>query len=179
MKARQIAMAALLVPTLAIAGPQWTWEAGKQANNGAITIKSTNGSTTYSGTQNPTGAVAKVNQNAVTQPPTVIIQATGGGGQVEAIPMLVTGTTVLPACPPGYLILWSGTSTQLGFTPTIINAGGTQLDLIGTTNNSGWITHGWRMAHQPSVGNDQIIVDSSTFYNGNLPSGWAAVICSK
>ena len=69
-----------LVPSLALAaGPQWTWEAGKQSSNGAITIKSTNGSTTYTGTQNPTGAVAKTNQNAVTQPPTVIIQATSGG----------------------------------------------------------------------------------------------------
>ena len=56
--------------------PQWTWEAGKQANNGAITIKATSGSTTYSGTQNPTGAVAKTSQSAVTQPPTVIVQAT-------------------------------------------------------------------------------------------------------
>lgn len=62
------------------APPQWTWEAGKQTNNGAITIKSTNGSTTYSGTQNPVGAIAKSNQNAVTQPPTVIIQATSGSG---------------------------------------------------------------------------------------------------
>jgi hypothetical protein len=59
--------------------PQWTWEAGTQTNNGAITLKSTTGSTTYSGTQNPTGAVAKTNQTAVTQPPTVIIQATSGG----------------------------------------------------------------------------------------------------
>ena len=31
----------------------------------------------YSATQNPTGAVAKSNQNAATQPPTVVIQATG------------------------------------------------------------------------------------------------------
>ena len=61
-----------------IADPQWTWEAGKQTNNGAITVKSATGGTTYSGTQNPTGAVAKTNQSAVTQPPTVIIQATGG-----------------------------------------------------------------------------------------------------
>ena len=63
------------------AGPvQWTWEAGRQTSNGSITVKSLSGGTTYSGTQNPTGAVAKTNQNAVTQPPTVIIQATGGAG---------------------------------------------------------------------------------------------------
>jgi len=60
-------------------GPQWTWEAGKQTTNGAITVKSTSGGT-YSATQNPTGAVTKTNQNAVTQPPTVIIQSTSGGG---------------------------------------------------------------------------------------------------
>ena len=68
-----------LTATGALADPQWTWEAGKQTSNGAITVKSISGGTTYSGTQNPTGAVAKTNQSAVTQPPTVIIQATGGG----------------------------------------------------------------------------------------------------
>lgn len=74
-----IVLMALLAPIITLASPQWTWEAGKQTNNGAITLKSTSGSTTYSGTQNPTGAIAKTNQNAVTQPPTVIIQATSGG----------------------------------------------------------------------------------------------------
>ena len=34
---------------------------------------------TYAATQNPTGAIVKASQNAATQPPTVIIQATGGG----------------------------------------------------------------------------------------------------
>jgi len=58
------------------ADPQWAWEAGKQTSNGAITLKSVSGGATYSGTQNPTGAVAKINQSAATQPPTVIIQAT-------------------------------------------------------------------------------------------------------
>ena len=66
------------------AGQKWTWEAGKQTSNGQIIVKSLSGSTTYSATQNPTGAVAKTNQNAVTQPPTVIIQATGGGGACVA-----------------------------------------------------------------------------------------------
>ena len=53
--------------------PKWTWEAGKQTNNGAITIKSTDGSTTYTGTQNPTASSVKVNKNVATQPPVVII----------------------------------------------------------------------------------------------------------
>ena len=58
-------------------GPQWTYQAGKQTNDGQITVKSTDGSTTYTGTQNPTGSSAKVNQTAATQPPTVVVQ--GGG----------------------------------------------------------------------------------------------------
>jgi len=102
-------IAALVVlsgPALA-APPQWTWEAGKQTNNGAITIKSTNGSTSYSGTQNPTGAVAKTNQNAVTQPPTVIIQATSSGGYSESIPMVSIGTNTIPTCPVGFTSAFS------------------------------------------------------------------------
>lgn len=71
MKAAFIAVLVVLSGPALAGPPQWTWEAGKQTNNGAITIKSTNGSTTYPGTQNPTGAVAKTSQNAVTQPPTI------------------------------------------------------------------------------------------------------------
>ncbi len=66
--------------TIAAGAIQWTWEAGKQTNNGSISIKSVNGGSTYPGSQNPTGAIARTNQSAVTQPPTVIIQATGGSG---------------------------------------------------------------------------------------------------
>jgi len=60
----------------ALADGQWVWETGKQTTNGAITLKSASGGGSYSGTRNPTGAVAKMNQSAATQPPTVIIQAT-------------------------------------------------------------------------------------------------------
>lgn len=67
------------VASATVAAPQWVWEAGKQTTNGAITLKSASGGGTYSGTRNPTGAVAKVNQSAVTQPPTIIIQSTSGG----------------------------------------------------------------------------------------------------
>ena len=77
------ALCLLLAWETIAAGPiQWTWEAGKQTNDGSITVKSVSGGSTYSGTQNPTGAVAKTNQNAVTQPPTVVIQATGGSGTI-------------------------------------------------------------------------------------------------
>lgn len=57
-------------------GPAWAWDANKITNNGSVQIKSTNGTTTYNAVQNPTGAVAKINQSALTQPSTLIFQAT-------------------------------------------------------------------------------------------------------
>ena len=66
------------MPLVASAGPvSWAHQNGSLQSNGAITVKSLAGGS-YSGTTNPTGAVVKANQSAVTQPPTVIIQATGG-----------------------------------------------------------------------------------------------------
>ncbi len=59
--------------------PSWIWEDGKQPTNTPITLKAVSGPATYNATENPTGAVAKANQNAVTQPPVIIIQATGSG----------------------------------------------------------------------------------------------------
>ena len=41
----------------------------------------------YAATQNPTGAVAKANQNAATQPPTVVVQAT------SSLPIVIEGDT--------------------------------------------------------------------------------------
>ncbi len=75
--AASIALAAL--PPAAVAGSaSWAHQAGALQSNGAVTVKSLSGGS-YAGTQNPTGAVAKANQNAATQPPTVIIQATSSG----------------------------------------------------------------------------------------------------
>jgi len=60
----------------AAAGPvDWAHQNGSVQSNGAVTVKSLSGGS-YSATGNPSGAVAKANQNAATQPPTVIIQAT-------------------------------------------------------------------------------------------------------
>lgn len=51
----------------------WAHQNGSISSNGAVTVKSvTSGS--YAGTTNPTGVVAKSNQTANTQPPTVIIK---------------------------------------------------------------------------------------------------------
>lgn len=69
---------AIAATARAAAGPTgWAHQAAGFQSNGAVTVKSLAGGS-YAGTQNPTGAVAKANQNAVTQAPTVIIQATSG-----------------------------------------------------------------------------------------------------
>ncbi|CAN7751142.1 hypothetical protein LJR269_006626 [Duganella sp. LjRoot269] len=64
------------------AQPAWAHQAPGFQSNGAVTVKSLAGGA-YGGTQNPTGAVAKANQSAVTQPPTVIIQATSAVSQLH------------------------------------------------------------------------------------------------
>lgn len=56
-------------------GPAWAWDAGKLPN-GKVLVKSSNGVFSYDVQQNPVGSVAQVNQSALTQPPTVIVQAT-------------------------------------------------------------------------------------------------------
>ena len=74
-----MAVLAGLLALPAAAGPvNWAHQAGAVQGNGAVVVKSLSGSS-YTGTGNPTGAVAKANQNASTQPPTVIIQATATG----------------------------------------------------------------------------------------------------
>ena len=45
-------------------------------STGAIIVKSLSGGS-YAGTQNPSGMIARSNQNAATQPPTVIISGSG------------------------------------------------------------------------------------------------------
>lgn len=68
---------------------------------------------TYAATQNPTGAVAKVNQVAATQPPTVIIQATGGAVP-QCVPKFLTGSTrpPIPSCSSGYTQVWADQSAS-------------------------------------------------------------------
>lgn len=89
MKSRRLAKAAaILVSVLAAQttlAQQWTFQGGRQTNNGSVTVPSVDGSATNLVTQNPTGAAARVNQTAVTQPPTVIMQATA------KLPVVVEG----------------------------------------------------------------------------------------
>ena len=59
----------------AVAGSaSWAHQNASIASNGAVTVKSLAGGS-YASTQNPSGASAKTNQNAATQPPTVLIQS--------------------------------------------------------------------------------------------------------
>jgi len=59
----------------AAAGPvNWAHQAaGAVQSNGAVTVRSLSGGA-YSATTNPSGAVARINQNAATQPPTVLLK---------------------------------------------------------------------------------------------------------
>ena len=160
------------------ADPQWTWEAGKQTINGAITVKSATGGTTYSGTQNPTGAVAKTNQSAVTQPPTVIIQATGSQ-YTETIPMLVNYTLTVPSCPAGYTSIWSQNGNSVLSSP-VINAGGSRLSLMRATDTNGNGYTAWFMDENHIMGGTFVgqlpyvlVSTTSSTYN------WAANLCTK
>jgi hypothetical protein len=86
----------------------WVHQNGTLQSNGNVTIRAASGAN-YSATQNPGGTVAKANQNASTQPATILIQATAGG----SVPLYLDGVSGKNAsdqpesCPSGW--------TQIGF----------------------------------------------------------------
>lgn len=140
------------IPAFAQTGPAWAWTAGKITNNGSVTVKSASGAATYDAVKNPIGAVVKTNQSAVTQPPTVIIQATSAASQyVEAMPLIATtsNTTsvmpVPPSCPAGFTAVWTKVipSYGKGFT---FNVAGTRFSfgLYNFSSNTyvGWLVDG-------------------------------------
>ena len=102
MKANKLFAAATLVFTFSVPAfaQQWAWENGQQSIDGSITVKSLNGGTSQPVVQNPSGAVAKVDQSAVTQPPTIIVQQTGGGDcylvffNVSGTPKMLMGSGI-------------------------------------------------------------------------------------
>ena len=115
-----LALAIAAVPAVA-GSASWAHQAGSLSSNGAVTVKSLAGGS-YAATQNPTGAVAKANQVASTQPPTVIIQATGSSNS-ECVPKTGNSATP-PACDAGYSSVWSKSGTAC-ISP-ILNVGGTR-----------------------------------------------------
>lgn len=62
-----------LLASPAAAQAVWAHQNGSVLSNGSVSIKSLSGGS-YAGTSNPSGAVAKANQNASTQPPTVLVR---------------------------------------------------------------------------------------------------------
>ena len=119
------------VPLVASAGPvSWAHQNGSLQSNGAITVKSLSGGS-YAGTSNPAGAVAKANQSAVTQPPTVIIQATSSSN-VQMTP-LVSSSATIPTCPTGYHSVWSASSISYPSCniPTAYNIAGSRFSFGG------------------------------------------------
>jgi hypothetical protein len=185
--ARAAAALAALLAAPTIAGPvNWAHQATGFQSNGAVTVKSLAGGS-YSSTQNPTGAVAKANQNSSTQPPTVIIQATGSS-YAQTIPLIAgsfSGSSTVPAvptCPSGYNSVFSTSGSGL-FQP-IFNVGGTRWSLSFTYNsvNSNYFL-AWA-ADGPLLGSAGVYTTSNMYgvqISGTTgtPYGWAANLCSK
>jgi hypothetical protein len=127
--------------------------------------------------------VARANQSAVTQPPTIIVQATSGG-YAEIIPLFVQGTSTLPGCPSGYSVLFSASSSTWGATPpTITNAGGSRYTLGGGYyTGNGQPYFGWLLDSYPTIqysGNMLNLVTPTGFGLWNSVSQWAAPLCTK
>lgn len=181
-------------PAFAGLGPAWAWDASKITNNGSVQIQSTNGSSTYNAVQNPTGAVAKTNQSALTQPPTVIIQATSAGYS-ETIPFLANNTTTIPTCPTGYtrIFSWSGNANTIGTTYNssqssisviAANVGGSRWSLVMSLDGSGYKRIAWiadqQLTYVPNGTNTlvQINANADTAYGAGV-NNVVAAMCSK
>ena len=103
-----MALAIAAVPAVA-GSASWAHHAGSLSSNGAVTVKSLAGGS-YAATQNPSGAIAKTNQVAATQPATVIIQATSGGNP-ECVPVTQAAASA-PSCPAGYTAVWQSSGSS-------------------------------------------------------------------
>lgn len=170
----------------AAAGPvNWAHQAGAVQSNGAVVVKSLNGGS-YGGIGNPTGAVAKGNQNASTQPPTVIIQATGSQ-YVEAVPLLVISTNAsipaIPECPSGYSSVFARTGS--GSLSPVFNVAGTRFSLSQFyLSGSGYFVISWFMDGSVVGGsgsNSSMAPQISQVGSIDYPilRGWAARLCTK
>ena len=167
------------MPLVASAGPvSWAHQNGSLQSNGSITVKSLVGGS-YSGTTNPTGAVAKANQSAVTQPPTVIIQATSSGYS-ETVPLVVTGTASIPSCPAGYTSLFSRSGVGYGVSNPVFNVSGSRFT-FGVFSNGGSYYIGFGVDSSPmnrsGGGSGSLYSDTSQWVSPG--QSWAVNLCSK
>lgn len=168
-----IVLVVVLMPsTVAMAGQTgWAHQVGGMQSNGQVIVKSLSGAS-YSATQNPVGAVVKANQNAATQPPTVIIQATAAATR-ECQPKIKGSSALnvtMPACPAGYSsIFQESTALSVNSCPLEVN----QTYNIASTN---WSFGLVSVANAQAVGfmND----NKPSGNSGNLPASLQYVICS-
>ena len=163
----------------------WAHQAGAMQSNGAVVVKSLSGAS-YAGTSNPAGAVAKANQNASTQPPTVIIQATSTSYS-ETLPLVVDGL-VPPSCPTTFTAVFSRTGTgAFKATDAAYNVSGTRWSLIGLSVNgtlyAAWVADNPAMSGSsasPQPVNGGMIQTYFSAYNSTSRSyNWAVTLCSK
>jgi hypothetical protein len=171
----------------AMAGPvNWAHQATGFQSNGAVTVKSLAGGS-YAGTQNPAGAVAKANQNAATQPPTVIIQATSAG-YAEAIPLLIAGS-VPPSCPASYTRVFTMIATgcpNYQQANPVFNVAGSRWSLITIPNPSGggYASAAWVADQAPSYNYNStptmVGAAGASCQNGySTYAAWSASLCTK
>lgn len=143
----------------------------------------------YAGTQNPTGVIAKVNQNAAKQGPTVIIQATGST-YVEALPLLVANSQIVPACPTGYTSAWSASYPAMppatsGIQNRVYNIAGSRFSFGATNTNGGETYAGFFIDHMPELYLRSTSVVSplpapiSIVQSGSTYTAIAANLCTK
>jgi hypothetical protein len=145
----------------------WAHQAPSYQQDGQITVKGSSG-LTYSSQLNPVGAVAKTDQAASVQSPTVIIQSTNSGN-AETIP-LINASSTAPTCPAGYSASFS--KSGAGCPTTIWNIGGSRFSLVWNGgSNLGFGTESFPgLAAGGGYGTTPMAVCT-----GN----WSAVLCTK
>jgi hypothetical protein len=153
-------------------GPAWAQAAGKITNNGSISVKSASGAGTYNAVRNPIGAVAKTNQSAVTQPPTVIVQATSGGYS-EMTPLLAVGNNgvypAYPTCPAGYTAVWYSPKPYVS---PVFNVAGSRFNW-GMWSANAATQFGWSVDNNPLISGQFLRVVTSD------SNGAVGVLCGK
>lgn len=162
--------------------PGWSHQNPGFSSGGAISIKGqSNGN--ISAQRNPNGAIAKTNQSAVTQSPTVVIQATNGGYS-DAVPIM-SSTGTAPSCPAGYSSAFSVESgpSAAACPSAMFNIAGTRFSLLPATNG-GYMTVGFYVDNMPSPlggsSSNSSVSFSTQFCGYNWPaSTWSARLCVK
>jgi len=177
----------MAIMTPAGAGPTgWAHQAAGFQSNGAVSVKSLAGGS-YAGTQNPSGAVAKGNQNAATQAPTVIIQATNGGAR-ECQPKIngANGSNVsMPTCSAGYSSVFQASAALSGNACPAPNSD--TFNIAGTNWSFGMVSVtnvqavGFMNDNKPSgnTGNTPASGQSAVCSYSSFSYSWAANLCCK